>query len=58
MDIKQYLSIIGVVDEQTIPYQNVVPSDPSFDDMQKVVCDGRIRPQIPTRWVQDDVSTI
>lgn len=46
----------GVVDEQCIPYQDLVPSDPSFDDMKNVVCDNRMRPQIPDRWLHDDVS--
>ncbi|WAQ95834.1 BMR1B-like protein [Mya arenaria] len=45
------------IGEQGIPYQDLVPSDPSFDDMKMVVCDAKIRPQIPHRWGQDDVVT-
>lgn len=30
-----------------VPYQHKVPSDPSFDDMKKVVCFEQFRPEIP-----------
>ncbi|KAL1429500.1 hypothetical protein MTO96_016131 [Rhipicephalus appendiculatus] len=38
------------VEEYCIPYHDVVPSDPSFEDMRKVVCVDNARPQIPKRW--------
>lgn len=41
-----------------MPYQDVVPSDPSFDDMRKVVVLDNYRPSIPNQWVSDDVSSI
>ncbi|XP_013775412.1 bone morphogenetic protein receptor type-1B-like [Limulus polyphemus] len=40
----------GVVDEYQIPYHDCVSSDPSFEDMRKVVCVENIRPAIPSRW--------
>ncbi|XP_070396823.1 bone morphogenetic protein receptor type-1B [Dermacentor albipictus] len=40
----------GAVEEYCIPYHDVVPSDPSFEDMRKVVCVDNARPQIPKRW--------
>ena len=46
---------LGAVDEQAIPYQDLVPSDPSFEDMKSVVCTGKVRPAIPNRWHKDDV---
>lgn len=45
-------------EEYKIPYQDVVPSDPSFDDMRKVVVLDNYRPSVPNQWVSDDVSSI
>ncbi|KAJ8941589.1 hypothetical protein NQ314_010370 [Rhamnusium bicolor] len=42
-------------DDYAVPYHNSVPSDPSFEDMQQVVCVKKIRPQIPLRWESEDV---
>lgn len=38
------------------PFHDVVPSDPSFEDMKKVVCVDQQRPNIPNRWFSDPVS--
>lgn len=46
---------ITKADEYVASYYDVVPSDPSFDDMVDVVCIKKIRPQIPLRWESDDV---
>jgi len=41
----------GILDEPfQLPYYDVVPSDPSLDDMKGVVCDKKIRPTCPNRW--------
>lgn len=40
----------GVVEEYRIPFHDVVPSDPSFEEMRKVVCVDNARPQVPKRW--------
>lgn len=45
----------GIAEEYKIPYYDVVPSDPSFEDMKKVVCDDNYRPSIPNRWSSDMV---
>lgn len=42
-------------DDYALPYYDVVPNDPSFEDMVEVVCIKKIRPQIPLRWDSDDV---
>lgn len=42
-------------EDYKLPYQKDVPSDPSFQDMKKVVCDLQIRPPIPSRWQEEDV---
>lgn len=39
-----------------MPYYDIVPNDPSFDDMKKVVVTEKKRPDIPNRWRRDEVS--
>lgn len=46
----------GIAEEYKIPYYDVVPSDPSFEDMRKVVCTDNYRPSIPNRWSSDQVN--
>ena len=46
----------GHVEEYQLPYFDLVPSDPSFEDMKKVVVDDVRRPGIPNRWHQSEVS--
>lgn len=43
------------VDDYEVPYYDCVSSDPSFEDMQQVVCVKKIRPQIPSRWDTESV---
>ncbi|XP_069081250.1 activin receptor type-1C isoform X1 [Pleurodeles waltl] len=40
----------GVIDEHQLPYYDMVPSDPTIEDMRKVVCDQKLRPNIPNQW--------
>lgn len=44
------MHIIGIVEDYQLPFYDIVPSDPSLEDMKKVVCDDRQRPGIPNRW--------
>uniref|UniRef100_A0A3P9JWH1 Activin receptor type-1 n=1 Tax=Oryzias latipes TaxID=8090 RepID=A0A3P9JWH1_ORYLA len=43
----------GIVEDYKPPFHDVVPSDPSFEDMKKVVCVDQQRPNIPNRWFSD-----
>ncbi|XP_033990587.1 activin receptor type-1-like isoform X1 [Trematomus bernacchii] len=43
----------GIVEEYKPPFHDAVPSDPSFEDMKKVVCVDQQRPNIPNRWFSD-----
>ncbi|KAI8119041.1 activin receptor type-1 isoform X1 [Lucilia cuprina] len=43
----------GIAEEYKVPFYDVVPSDPSFEDMRKVVCIDNYRPSIPNRWSSD-----
>ncbi|XP_061746221.1 activin receptor type-1B-like [Nerophis ophidion] len=40
----------GVHQEYQLPYYDLVPSDPSVDEMKKVVCEQKIRPDISNWW--------
>lgn len=46
----------GIAEDYKPPFYDVVPSDPSFEDMRKVVCVDQQRPNLPNRWVSDPVS--
>jgi len=39
--------------EFKLPYSDVVGLDPSLEEMQKVVCIQKIRPNIPSSWKKD-----
>ncbi|KAL4646167.1 activin receptor type-1B isoform X2 [Arapaima gigas] len=40
----------GVHEEYQLPYYDLVPSDPSIEEMRKVVCDQKLRPNMPNWW--------
>ncbi|KAL4608940.1 activin receptor type-1C-like [Arapaima gigas] len=40
----------GAYEDYQLPYYDMVPSDPSVEDMRKVVCDQKLRPSIPNQW--------
>jgi bone morphogenetic protein receptor type-1B len=42
-------------DEYQQPYFDCVPSDPSFDDMYNVVCVKKVRPDIQSHWLTEEV---
>ncbi|XP_037114946.1 bone morphogenetic protein receptor type-1B isoform X1 [Syngnathus acus] len=44
----------GIVEEYQLPYHDLVPSDPSYEDMREVVCIKRQRPSFPNRWSSDE----
>ncbi|KAF5928504.1 hypothetical protein HPG69_015110 [Diceros bicornis minor] len=47
---KRRLVTKGVHEEYQLPYYDLVPSDPSIEEMRKVVCDQKLRPNIPNWW--------
>uniref|UniRef100_A0A8C2UU01 receptor protein serine/threonine kinase n=1 Tax=Chinchilla lanigera TaxID=34839 RepID=A0A8C2UU01_CHILA len=49
-EIARRCSIGGIVEEYQLPYYDMVPSDPSIEEMRKVVCDQKFRPSIPNQW--------
>ncbi|XP_078532344.1 bone morphogenetic protein receptor type-1B isoform X1 [Lissotriton helveticus] len=44
----------GIVEEYQLPYHDMVPSDPSYEDMREIVCIRRLRPSFPNRWTSDE----
>ncbi|XP_047905414.1 bone morphogenetic protein receptor type-1B isoform X1 [Anser cygnoides] len=44
----------GIVEEYQLPYHDLVPSDPSYEDMREIVCIKRLRPSFPNRWSSDE----
>ncbi|XP_067892371.1 activin receptor type-1B-like [Heterodontus francisci] len=49
-EIAHRCSAGGLHNEYQLPYYDLVPSDPSIEDMKKVVCDQKLRPSIPNQW--------
>ena len=57
-EIARMCSLGGILEEYQMPFYDKVPSDPSLEDMRKVVCDERSRPCISNRWMQSEVCTV
>lgn len=53
-EICRRTAVGGVIEEPQIPYYECVQSDPSFEEVKRVVCTENRRPQIPDRWKADD----
>ncbi|XP_035223918.1 TGF-beta receptor type-1-like [Stegodyphus dumicola] len=49
-EIARRCNIGGIFDEYQLPYYGMVPSDPTLEDMKKVVCTDKQRPPCPNRW--------
>jgi len=45
----------GIVEDYQLPYYDMVPSDPSYEDMLEVVCVKGLRPTVSNRWNSDEV---
>ncbi|XP_070608148.1 bone morphogenetic protein receptor type-1A isoform X2 [Erythrolamprus reginae] len=44
----------GIVEDYQLPYYDMVPSDPSFEDMREVVCVKHLRPVVSNRRNSDE----
>ncbi|XP_063239483.1 TGF-beta receptor type-1 isoform X6 [Bacillus rossius redtenbacheri] len=49
-EIARRCNVGGIHDEYQLPFYDMVPSDPTIEEMRKVVCIDRQRPSIPNRW--------
>lgn len=45
----------GRCEDYQLPYYDMVPSDPTQDEMRKVVATEKRRPNIPNKWQSDEV---
>ncbi|XKL61528.1 hypothetical protein PGB90_008585 [Kerria lacca] len=50
-EIARRCNIRGRYEDYQLPFYDLVPSDPTIEEMRKVVCVERQRPQIPCRWL-------
>ncbi|XP_053115726.1 activin receptor type-1C isoform X2 [Hemicordylus capensis] len=57
-EISRRCSVGGMVEEYQLPYYDAVPSDPSIEDMKKVVCEQKLRPNIPNQWQSCEVLRV
>lgn len=55
-EIARRCNVGGIHDEYQLPFYDLVPSDPTIEEMRKVVCTDRQRPSIPNRWQSIEVS--
>ncbi|XP_041438414.1 activin receptor type-1B isoform X2 [Xenopus laevis] len=49
-EIARRCSAGGFHEDYQLPFYDLVPSDPSIEEMRKVVCDQKLRPNIPNWW--------
>lgn len=49
-ELARRCSVQGIYEDFQLPYYDQVQSDPSMDDMRKVVCEQKLRPNIPNQW--------
>ncbi|XP_013116288.1 TGF-beta receptor type-1 isoform X3 [Stomoxys calcitrans] len=54
-EIARRCNIGMIYDEYQMPYYDVVQPDPSIEEMKKIVCIDKMRPNIPNRWHASDV---
>lgn len=45
----------GIHEDYQLPYYDLVPSDPSIEEMRRVVCDQKLRPNVPNWWQSYEV---
>ncbi|XP_021098799.1 serine/threonine-protein kinase receptor R3 isoform X2 [Heterocephalus glaber] len=54
-EITRRTIVNGIVEDYRPPFYDMVPNDPSFEDMKKVVCIDQQTPTIPNRLAVDPV---
>lgn len=52
------LCLSGIHEDYQLPYYDLVQSDPSVEEMRKVVCEQKLRPNIPNRWQSCEVGRV
>lgn len=54
-EIARRCNVGGIYDDYQLPFYDMVQSDPTIEEMRKVVCLDRQRPSIPNRWQSNEV---
>ncbi|KAL7384512.1 hypothetical protein ABVT39_003764 [Epinephelus coioides] len=49
-ELARRCSVRGLHEDFQLPYYDLVPSDPTIEDMRKVVCEQKLRPNVPNQW--------
>lgn len=57
-EVARRCSVGGLYEDYQLPYYDMVPSDPTLDEMKKMVCQDKQRPGIPNRWHQYEALRI
>ena len=52
---RTHLHPSGQCEDYELPFQGMVPPDPSFEEMRRLVVVEKRQPTIPTRWHNDEV---
>lgn len=53
-EIARRCNVGGIYDDYQLPFYDMVQSDPTIEEMRKVVCLDRQRPSIPNRWQSNE----
>ncbi|XP_063982706.1 TGF-beta receptor type-1 isoform X5 [Diachasmimorpha longicaudata] len=57
-EIARRCNVGGIHDDYQLPFYDLVPSDPTIEEMRKVVCTDRQRPSIPNRWQSNEALQV
>jgi len=49
------MRLLGLCEEYQLPYYDMVPADPTHEEMRRVVTIERRRPDIANRWQSNEV---
>ncbi|XP_031714135.1 activin receptor type-1C isoform X1 [Anarrhichthys ocellatus] len=49
-ELARRCSVRGLHEDFQLPYYDLVPSDPTIEDMRKVACEQKLRPSVPNQW--------
>ena len=50
--------VLGLCEEYQLPYHDMVPADPTHEEMRRVVAIERRRPDIANRWQSNEVRIV
>lgn len=48
----------GLSEEYQLPYYDILPGDPSFEEVREVVLTANRRPLVPSEWFKDEVRLV